>query len=1101
MVSLAIISLIACSDNMGEENGHNDGFLHFIFSFNSSNENAWREADGTKKAPRFEAPIKVESDMEDFQPLYLHTVVEDHIDMPAAVEVPATRGQRYTGDAFYGDNSIQTFSIYGEFIDGDGFSQMEGFEDFLCLTKDLTTPENDQEYAWRTTSINFSPQAWGASQQANFYGCAPAGDVDPENPDPDCAKGVTTDTRNTLYDGVARPTLLYSMPAEEADHKDVLIAKTAAVGKNDDIRLEFHHILSAIRFKYVNTEGFQIKVKESATGDELTCNVRVKKLQLQGLYKGGKCNMSQDLTASNASTFWTVGTETGDCAMDFTDEIRASLETGFINDDAHCLMVLPQTAPTGAKVVLTCDLLSDVDGTVVKEDVNFGASLAGKQWLPGYSYTYSLSNNSESYEIYLTSTSAGVSEGPITIPVTGTAQSIRVASRMRKVSAGIESDWEPLNWHPEYSRDNGATWQTGVPEGYMLKDNRGMVVPDINNVLGNAEGEYTWQLEAKRPNFEFASTTALKNKPYTDHDLSLYDLDGTTPISRTTANCYVVNGYGTFKFPVAYGNAIKNGVTNKAAYTERDLMPIFFNYKEEHITSPYISTDTGSDAASALLLWQDEENMISPSSVGVTGSGENQYVVFTIKQDSVKAGNAVLAVKNSAGDIMWSWHIWVTNLNVASDKTAVGATTFSNYILGWRDPQYIGVSGDSFLFRVVQNSPLGEKKEHSVTKTSGDVAAGGTTLFYQYGRKDPFPGLRVSGTRDNKTQTRVYLELKNSGLYTYYPQYYVDNNEWVYDNNSSNYEAGSMPLAIKHPYHLFSTGSSNSDWMKPYGKPYGDTYTDYQFSGRWNPSKQMTNADVAKTVYDPCPYGYMVPSYNALNTDLKSVTPSAMEEGDPIPYRTVNGMKLYLPGYINRDMGVVLANQQLTISCSYTSTAPGMYYCSINTTGTALVTTSYGYRALSVLPMVDPDKTTVKPLTFSYTCETQLVATSGSNTNEGIRGFYKEVFDYYKSMGATKIYVTNIRSTFKPSKTKKVTGFRLRYRNSATQWSSYQTYSYLISEITNQNQRTENLAISPRLDITNLLNVEDWQGGKSFVEASQLENVSALKFYVTFEIE
>lgn len=40
MVSLAIISLIACSDNMGEGNGHNDGFLHFYFSFNSSNENA-----------------------------------------------------------------------------------------------------------------------------------------------------------------------------------------------------------------------------------------------------------------------------------------------------------------------------------------------------------------------------------------------------------------------------------------------------------------------------------------------------------------------------------------------------------------------------------------------------------------------------------------------------------------------------------------------------------------------------------------------------------------------------------------------------------------------------------------------------------------------------------------------------------------------------------------------------------------------------------------------------------------------------------------------------------------------------------------------------
>ncbi len=1079
ITAIAAFSFLAltysCSDDLGSNQKISDGELLFKLQFNSDG-NQWKDGSTGTRAV---APLAVNSSEKLDEPLYLHIdMVPTTLPEPQA-DSTATRGQRYTGHVF--ENGITNFHIYGTIGSTVAF-----LPNTVVAIEDMEGEDANAD--WRVNEEQVIQTKWEKADEGNFYAIAP---------EPPASSGIGYDEAN--------PTIMnFQMMPDEPNNYDVLTAKAEGVTwqmkENEGVELKFRHVMAALRFRV-------------ATDNPLTCTVnnttyyiQVKKLKVTNIYDKGSYNLSTET--------WTRDTENtmSDCTVNITESHSDMVDGSgehLINTDANCLMIMPQVTDENAQMRMLCELTTNQDGTGDKiSDVVFDVPFGEKTLEQGVTYTFTLSKNSEDYEIYLSSTSNSVSEGPISIPVTGTAQSIRVASRMRKVSAGIESDWEPLNWHPEYSLDNGATWQTGLPEGYMLKNNRGMAVPDINNVLGNAEGEYTWQLEAKRPNFEFASTTALKNKQYTDHDLSLYDLNGTTPISRTTSNCYVVNGYGTFKFPVAYGNAIKNGATNTAAYTERDLIPLFFNYKEEHITSPYISTDTGSDAASALLLWQDEENMISPSSVGVTGSGENQYVVFTIKQDSVKAGNAVLAVKNSADDIMWSWHIWVTNLDVASDKTAVGATTFSNYILGWRDPQYISVSGDSFLFRVVQNSPLGEKKEHSVTKAGGDVAAGGTTLFYQYGRKDPFPGLRVSGTRDNTTQTRVYNELKNSGLYTYYPQYYVDNGEWMY-NTTSHYETGSMPLAIKHPYHLFQPGASASDWMKPYDLAHGDAYYDYAFSGRWNPSKKTASdnptGDVCKTVYDPCPYGYMVPSYKALNADLTSVTPGAREAGDPIPYRTVNGIKLYLTGYIDQNMGVQQGNAQLHLASSYTNAAPFIYYYRVQATGAASMQTGYAYRALSVLPMVDPHKTTLNPFTISgtYTCEVQLVPPTGNTGTVpvlGLKGFYKEIFDYYKTLGTTKLYVTNIRTVMKPSSSSTATSYTFRYRTNATQWNT-KTYSYTRYQITNINQREENLAISPRLDVTNFLSVSDWEEGRAFTETTSVTNTASVKLFVTFQIE
>ena len=74
-------------------------------------------------------------------------------------------------------------------------------------------------------------------------------------------------------------------------------------------------------------------------------------------------------------------------------------------------------------------------------------------------------------------------------------------------------------------------------------------------------------------------------------DLSLQDVYGHR-INCSTANCYVVREPGQYKFPLVYGNAIKNGKVNTAAFTNNggEYSHNFVNVSGKIITSPYIKS-------------------------------------------------------------------------------------------------------------------------------------------------------------------------------------------------------------------------------------------------------------------------------------------------------------------------------------------------------------------------------------------------------------------------------------------------------------------------------------------------------------------------------
>ena len=263
-------------------------------------------------------------------------------------------------------------------------------------------------------------------------------------------------------------------------------------------------------------------------------------------------------------------------------------------------------------------------------------------------------------------------------------------------------------------------------------------------------------------------------------DLSMVDCAGNARASQWTANCYMVHTAGDYYLPLVYGNAIKDGTDNTAAYTgveNSNTTLTFPRHDGEAITAPWIK-DNGITVTQAELLWQDAEGLIT--AVGIDGD----YLTLTVGKDAAtQEGNALVVAKDGEGNVVWSWHIWVTKQTFAAADLTTVATGSHDYKV---TPVNLGWVGD--------------------TKSQG------TNTFYQWGRKDPF-----QGTGDVTVVSST-------------PATIADN--------------------IKNPATFYNVNN----------KPSNTTYYNM-----WDAQQTGTGAiatATVKTVYDPSPAGFCVPTGN-----------------------------------------------------------------------------------------------------------------------------------------------------------------------------------------------------------------------------------------------
>ena len=305
------------------------------------------------------------------------------------------------------------------------------------------------------------------------------------------------------------------------------------------------------------------------------------------------------------------------------------------------------------------------------------------------------------------------------------------------------------------------------------------------------------------------SVTAVKQAAVTD--LSMVDNAGTARTGMSTANCYMVHTAGDYKLPLVYGNAIKDGAANSAAWTGvagDNTTATFPNHAGTAINAPWITkaaTGEGADKGMGItvdkaeLLWQDAQGLVT--AVGIDGD----YLTLTVGKDATtQQGNALVAAKDADGNIVWSWHIWVTTETFASLTTvATGSHDYkvTPVNLGW--------------------------------VPTGGEGKQGYAPYYQWGRKDPFKGM---GAPADLTVYDIDGTAIEGMTYT------ESDDATIADN-------------IKNPMTHFRNSSTDGPCTTTYYNMW-----DAQQTGTGN----ITTATV-KTVYDPCPAGFCVPTGNLYN--------------------------------------------------------------------------------------------------------------------------------------------------------------------------------------------------------------------------------------------
>lgn len=325
----------------------------------------------------------------------------------------------------------------------------------------------------------------------------------------------------------------------------------------------------------------------------------------------------------------------------------------------------------------------------------------------------------------------------------------------------------------------------------------------------------------------------LSEQPY---DLSKHDHNGIAT-KMNTANCYIVNAPGIYKLPLVYGNAIVNGSSNSSAWkstkTGADVLTTFVDHKDAAISSPYIYNKY--TPTSAALIWQDQNGVIIPTSLKLTDqvNGKYTYLQFEVDKSKINECNAIVAVLGSDG-IMWSWHIWITDMDVYSVVPLTNYDGAIHYVmpffLGWCavDNASTKYASRSVKMTLTQNG--GTSTNATLYQNEKYVSASvlGSCPFYQWGRKDPIPGAASNGSEEEKV--------------VYYP-----NSKYTFAKASGPVSIGQ---GIQHPYIFYR--NAKADWCSTSG-----------WKNRWNANSNSVTPvveNVVKTIYDPCPVGFHMPS-------------------------------------------------------------------------------------------------------------------------------------------------------------------------------------------------------------------------------------------------
>ncbi len=243
-----------------------------------------------------------------------------------------------------------------------------------------------------------------------------------------------------------------------------------------------------------------------------------------------------------------------------------------------------------------------------------------------------------------------------------------------------------------------------------------------------------------------------------------------------------------------------------------------------------------------------------------------------LKVKASSQGNASIVLKNDE-EIVWSFHIWITNRNI-SDFTYV-------------------IDSDSFQ---MMNTNLGAIYTANEEVENTKKAFYKFGMYYQWGRKEPFP-VTIDGSEAGKDPVALFGSEKYENA--------IPTIAYGIQNPLINIRA-------KDNASFYRQGLSN---ISLWGATKHKTKTE---------EIKIKDDNFVKTVYDPCPEGYMVPqAYHFSGLTHKNSLSTRTGGGVQFVYDGTSTDLYALPGEFLTTIDVVAGTTTTTVDL-----ASGRYYTS-----------------------------------------------------------------------------------------------------------------------------------------------------------------------------
>lgn len=791
-------------------------------------------------------------------PLYVFESVSDHFHTPAADQAPPhSRGQVLTQSNFINqDMGVYCFSS----TRADDPPYMRNIRYRHAGAHNRWEPV-DGDYRW--------PASYAKDNPLDFVAYLPY------NPDDSGKEGIP---RIEFDKNGANPLLRYRVADGIDNQPDLLVAHAGQVGgfSETGIRLDFHHALTSVRF---------ISKPGSMYPGTVT-NVTLRNIAREGVYDilNERWVETSDIDDFSFDCNVSIGEKDGD-NLD-----RPSHTTNpLIGSDLFRLMMLPQNsasrdAPRPQVVITFTDYATGVERVFSKElDID---------WQPGKSICYYISSTDMEtvYTFDVAVKGGALVENGIAGPV------IEPQGREIYVSGNIGID--PVN-QPELTVTSYYTVYQYDHDGSVLTMGKSPAQWETEMEIWNASDK-TFVGEKDIPSW-FKDTFAKlhgSGKPDTDPMVSVipievgpvsthrvesdeiailrnnvldyetddngkekpYDLStcgGRVP--RSTANCYVISAPGHYAIPLIYGNAYKDGQPNVEAYEYRgtrtdNMLRHFLRHDNQPITSPWICENI--DAKGDNLIPQSASQVRFESIMGAENhsddSGESQvrnyrisddkrFLIFDVGLNNIKylyPSNSVLAVTDENGTILWHWHLWITGLD--TQRTSLLGSyphPVMDHTLGQLPPGHTIYDPRVFHLKITQVYTTDTRGDSRIVRFSqnGDTSEDfPQLLYYQFGRMDP-----VYAHYYKKKANELGVPEINDYYRVFRTAYFNNTHKTTPEIDFT--PAASIGEVIRTPLKYFNTN--------------GAIHTT-EYRNLWN---NGTAASPIKTVYDPCPPGYMVP--------------------------------------------------------------------------------------------------------------------------------------------------------------------------------------------------------------------------------------------------